>query len=252
MEAANIIYQKEWMGMKGVLISGGSRGIGRACVKLFSESGCRVAFLFEKNDEAANEVACLTGAAPVKCDIANREQVFMAYEAAKKAIGPIDSVVSCAGIAQQALFQDVTGDEWNRMINVNLSGAAYLAQAALNDMISEKNGSIVFVSSIWGEVGASMEAHYSASKAGLIGLMRALSKEVGPSGIRVNAVTPGVIQTDMLNCFDEETMNALADETPLGRIGTPEDVAKAVRFLLSDDASFITGQTLGVNGGFGM
>jgi 3-oxoacyl-[acyl-carrier protein] reductase len=138
------------------------------------------------------------------------------------------------------------------MIGVNLSGAAYLAQAALGDMISEKRGAIVFVSSIWGEVGASMEAHYSASKAGLIGLMRALSKEVGPSGIRVNAVTPGVIKTDMVSCFDEETMRALADETPLGRIGTPEDVAKAIRFLLSDEASFITGQTLGVNGGFGM
>ena len=238
--------------MKNVLVSGGSRGIGRAVVQLLCESGCKVAFLYEKNDEAANEIASRTGAVPVKCDISNREQVIKAYEAAKKAIGRIDSVVSCAGIAQQALFQDVTEGEWNRMIGVNLSGAAYLAQAALGDMISEKRGAIVFVSSIWGEVGASMEAHYSASKAGLIGLMRALSKEVGPSGIRVNAVTPGVIKTDMVSCFDEETMRALADETPLGRIGTPEDVAKAIRFLLSDEASFITGQTLGVNGGFGM
>ena len=161
-------------------------------------------------------------------------------------------MVSCAGIAQQALFQDVTESDWSRMMGVNLSGAAYLAQAALPDMISEKNGAIVFVSSIWGEVGASMEAHYSASKAGLIGLTKALSKEVGLSGIRVNAVTPGVILTDMLNSFDEETMKALSDETPLGRIGTPEDVAKAIGFLLSDDASFITGQVLGVNGGFGM
>lgn len=238
--------------MKNVLISGGSRGIGRACVKLLCESGCRVAFLYEKNDQAANELAACTGAVPVKCDISDREQVFKAYEYAKKAVGHIDSVVSCAGIAQQALFQDVTEGDWNRMIGVNLSGAAYLAQAALPGMISEKQGAIVFVSSIWGEVGASMEAHYSASKAGLIGLMRALSKEVGPSGIRVNAVTPGVIKTDMVSCFDEETMQALADETPLSRIGTPEDVAKAIRFLLSDDASFITGQTLGVNGGFGM
>lgn len=238
--------------MKNVLISGGSRGIGRACVKLLCESGCRVAFLYEKNDQAASELASLTGAAAIKCDISDREQVFKAYEDAKKAVGHIDSVVSCAGIAQQALFQDVTEGDWNRMIGVNLSGAAYLAQAALPGMISEKQGAIVFVSSIWGEVGASMEAHYSASKAGLIGLMRALSKEVGPSGIRVNAVTPGVIKTDMVSCFDEETMQALADETPLGRIGTPEDVAKAIRFLLSDDASFITGQTLGVNGGFGM
>lgn len=238
--------------MKNVLVSGGSRGIGRAVVKLLCESGCKVAFLYEKNEAAANELASCTGAAPIRCDVSNREQVFEAFEKAKKAVGAIDGVVSCAGIAQQALFQEVTGDEWNRMISVNLSGAAYLAQAALPGMISEKKGAIVFVSSIWGEVGASMEAHYSASKAGLIGLMRALSKEVGPSGIRVNAVTPGVIQTDMLSSFDEETMQALADETPLCRIGTPEDVAKAIRFLLSDDASFITGQTLGVNGGFGM
>ncbi len=238
--------------MMNAIVSGGSRGIGAAVVRTLTESGVRVAFLYEKNEDAAREIARSTGAVPVRCDISDRDQVFRAYEEAKKAVGMIDSVVSCAGIAQQALFQDVTGSEWNKMIGVNLSGAAYLAQAALPDMISEKKGSIVFVSSIWGEVGASMEAHYSASKAGLIGLMKALSKEVGPSGIRVNAVTPGVIYTDMLKCFDDETMRCLAEETPLGRIGTPEDVAKAIRFLLSDDASFITGQTLGVNGGFGM
>jgi len=238
--------------MMNAIVSGGSRGIGAAVVRMLTESGVCVAFLYEKNEEAACEIARSTGAVPVRCDISDRDQVFRAYEEAKKAVGMIDSVVSCAGIAQQALFQDVTGSDWNKMIGVNLSGAAYLAQAALPDMISEKKGSIVFVSSIWGEVGASMEAHYSASKAGLIGLMKALSKEVGPSGIRVNAVTPGVIYTDMLKCFDDETMRCLAEETPLGRIGTPEDVAKAIRFLLSDDASFITGQTLGVNGGFGM
>ena len=238
--------------MKNILVSGGSRGIGASCVKILTQSGARVAFLYEKNEAAANEIARITGAFPIKCDISNREQVFAAYEKAKNAIGKIDSVVSCAGIAAQALFQDVTEQDWAKMLNVNLTGAAYLAQAALPEMISEKKGSIVFVSSIWGEVGASMEAAYSASKAGLIGLMKALSKEVGPSQIRVNAVTPGVILTDMLNAFDDETLKDLADETPLGRIGTPEDVAKAIRFLLSDDASFITGQTLGVNGGFGM
>lgn len=238
--------------MKNVLVSGGSRGIGRAVVKILTESGVRVAFLYKKNEAAAGAVAKATGAMPIRCDVSNRDQVFSAYKTAKTSLGAIDGVVSCAGIAQQALFQDVTQAEWTKMIDVNLSGAAYLAQAALPDMISEKRGAIVFVSSIWGEVGASMEAHYSASKAGLIGLMRALSKEVGPSGIRVNAVSPGVIQTDMLGCFDDETLKALAEETPLQRIGTPEDVAKAIRFLLSDDASFITGQTLGVNGGFGM
>ncbi len=238
--------------MKNILISGGSRGIGAATVRILRESGASVAFLYEKNDAAAERMTRETGATAIKCDISSRKQVFEAYQKAKNAIGKIDGVVSCAGIAQQALFQDVSEDDWTRMMGVNLSGAAYLAQAALPDMISDKNGAIVFVSSIWGEVGASMEAHYSASKAGLIGLAKALSKEVGPSGIRVNAVTPGVILTDMLNSFDEETLRALSDETPLGRIGTPRDVAKAIRFLLSDDASFITGQVLGVNGGFGM
>ena len=238
--------------MKSILVSGGSRGIGAATVRHLSNSGARVAFLYEKNDSAAEKIAQATGAVAIKCDISSREQVFAAYQKAKNAIGKIDGVVSCAGIAQQALFQDVTEADWQRMMGVNLSGAAYLAQATLPDMISEKNGAIVFVSSIWGEVGASMEAHYSASKAGLIGLTRALAKEVGPSGIRVNAVAPGVILTDMLSSFDEETLHTLSDETPLGRIGTPEDVAKAISFLLSDDASFITGQVLGVNGGFGM
>lgn len=238
--------------MKKALVSGGSRGIGAAVVRLLSQSGWKVVFLYEKNARAAQAIEKETGAKAIQCDVSCREQVFRAYREAKAAVGNIDCLVSCAGIAQQALFQDVTQEDWNKMLGVNLSGAAYLAQAVLPDMIGEKRGAIVFVSSVWGEVGASMEAHYSASKAGLIGLAKALSKEVGPSGIRVNAVTPGVIQTDMLNSFDDETMNALAEETPLQRIGTPEDVAKAIRFLLSDDAAFITGQTLGVNGGFGM
>lgn len=238
--------------MKNIVISGGSRGIGSACVRLFCSLGWKVCFFYEKNGEAAQKICAETGAHAVQADVSDYESVFSAYREAARILGRIDGVVACAGIAQQKLFQQVTQAEWQRMLNVNLSGAAYLAQAALTDMISEKAGSIVFVTSIWGEVGASMEAHYSASKAGMIGLMRALSKEVGPSGIRVNAVSPGVIQTDMLNCFDEEVMTALKEETPLGRIGTGRDVAEAVRFLLSDEASFITGQVLGVNGGFGM
>lgn len=238
--------------MQNVLISGGSRGIGAACVRLLSKSGANIAFLYEKNAEAAMKLSAETGAHAIRCDVSDRESVFRAFSEAEKKIGPIDSLVSSAGIAQQKLFQDVTADEWLRMINVNLSGAAYLAQAALEGMISRKKGSIVFIASIWGEVGASMEAHYSAAKAGLIGLMRALAKEVGPSGIRVNVVSPGVIMTDMLSCFDGETLDQLKEETPLMRIGTGEDVAQAVKFLLSEEAGFITAQTLGVNGGFGM
>ncbi len=238
--------------MNSVLISGGSRGIGEACVRLLSESGYTVSFLYEKAEKRAKALADETGAYPIRADVAVRESVFRAFDEAEKHMGRVDSVVASAGIAQQLLFQDMTGDDWRRMLDVNLSGSAFLAQAVLPGMISRKRGSIVFITSIWGEVGASMEAHYSASKAGVIGLTRALSKEAGPSGVRVNAVSPGVIMTDMLSCFDAEALAALKEETPLMRIGAPMDVAKAVRFLLSDDASFITGQVLGVNGGFGM
>ena len=238
--------------MKTVLISGGSRGIGAAIVRLMTQSGWRAAFLYEKSEEAAQKLSEETGAYAIRADVSDMKSVENAYKEAKRVLGHIDGAVACAGIAQQKLFQDVTEEDWARMLGVNLSGEAYLARSVLPDMISEKSGSIVFITSIWGEVGASMEAHYSAAKAGVIGLTRALSKEAGPSGIRVNAVSPGVILTDMVSCFDEETMEALKEETPLMRIGMPEDVAKAVRFLLSDDASFITGQVLGVNGGFGM
>ena len=235
--------------MKNVLVSGGSRGIGRAVVKLLCESGCRVAFLYEKNEAAAGELAACTGAVPIKCDVSERGQVFRAYENAKKAIGHIDGVVSCAGIAQQALFQDVTEGDWNRMIGVNLSGAAYLAQAALPDMISEKKGAIVFVSSVWGEVGASMEAHYSASKAGLIGLMRALSKEVGPSGIRVNAIACGAIDTPMNAWMEPEEHEALLEEIPAGRMGTSDEVAQLVTSILQSPP-YLTGQVITLDGGW--
>ena len=164
--------------------------------------------------------------------------------------GSVDVLVNNAGVSSQKLFTDITDEEWRRTIGVNLDGVFYCCREALKSMISRKSGVIINISSMWGEVGASCEVHYSASKAGVIGLTKALAKEVGMSGIRVNSITPGVIMTDMMSDFDENTINELKSETPLNRLGTPEDIARAALFLASDEASFITGQTLGVNGGF--
>lgn len=182
----------------------------------------------------------------VKADVSNPAEV----EAMFDEIGAVDVLVNNAGISSQKLFTDITDDEWRRTIGVNLDGVFYCCRSALPHMISRKSGVIINISSMWGEVGASCEVHYSASKAGIIGLTKALAKEVGPSGVRVNCITPGVVMTDMMSEFDDETVNELKAETPLNRLGTPEDIAAAVLFLASDDASFITGQTLGVNGGF--
>ncbi len=232
--------------MKTALITGGSRGIGAACVRQFAREGYRVFFLYEKSDGAAKALETETAATAIRADVAERAQVFAAFAQA----GPIDALVCCAGIAQLKLFQDITEEEWRRMIDVNLSGAFFAAQAALPSMISRKAGSIVFLSSIWGLTGASCETHYSASKAGLIGLARALAKEVGPSGVRVNCVAPGAIDTDMNRGLSSEDVQTLVDETPLGRLGTPDDAAQAALFLASDAASFITGQVLSPNGGY--
>lgn len=166
------------------------------------------------------------------------------------AIDSVDVLVNNAGISSQKLFTDIKDDEWKKTIGVNLNGVFYCCKNVLPQMINRKSGVIINISSMWGEVGASCEVHYSASKAGVIGLTKALAKEVAPSGVRVNCIAPGVIMTDMMEDFDGETINELKAETPLGRLGTPEDIAAAALFLASDNASFITGQTLGVNGGF--
>ncbi len=241
--------------MKTVLITGASRGIGRACALVFGQAGWSVAVCYEKNREQAEAVARQlreTGAdAECFCaDAADPAQVRACVEAATGRFGHIDGLVCCAGIAQQKLFCDLTDRDWHRMIDVDLGGVFAFDRAVLPQMIGRKSGVIVHISSVWGVYGASCEVHYSAAKAGVIGLTKALAKEVGPSGVRVNCIAPGVIDTDMCACFDESTMAELADSTPLGRIGTPEDVARAARFLCSEEASFITGQVLGVDGGF--
>ncbi len=233
-----------------VLISGGDRGIGAAAARAFYTAGYRVAVLYHTHAEAAAALEKeLPGCTVVQCDVASRASCELAFHAVEQAMGRVDVLVSNAGIAQQKLFTDITPDEWQHMLDVNLTGAFNLCQLALPGMIRRKNGRILTVSSMWGQTGGSCEVHYSAAKAGLIGLTKALAKEEGPSGITVNCVAPGVIDTDMMASFTAEDKAALAEETPVGRLGTADEVAKLLVFLAGEDAGYITGQVFGVNGG---
>lgn len=233
-----------------VLITGGSRGIGRACVERFSSCGCKVAFIYKSNHEAAKDVADKYGATAICADISKAEGAQRAVSEAVSVLGGIDVLVNNAGISQIKLFDSISDDDWKNMIDNNLSSAFYIARSVVPYMISQKSGRIINIGSMWGKVGASCEVHYSASKAALRGMTMALAKEVGPSGITVNAVEPGVIRTDMNSSLDKEAIASLCEDTPLGRIGEPEDVANLVYFLASKEASFITGQIIGVDGGF--
>ena len=234
-----------------VLISGGDRGIGAAAARAFYAAGYRVAVLYHSNAKAAaerkNQLA--RHAPTVQCDVGVPRSCELAFRTAEQALGRVDVLVSNAGIAQQKLFTDITPEEWQRMLDVNLTGAFNLCQLALPGMIRRKAGRILTVSSMWGQTGGSCEVHYSAAKAGLIGLTKALAKEEGPSGITVNCVAPGVIDTDMMASFTAEDKAALAEETPVGRLGTAEEVAKLLLYLAGEDAGYITGQVFGVNGG---
>lgn len=233
-----------------VLISGGDRGIGAAAARAFYRAGYRVAILYHCNAEAADALQKeLPGVTAVQCDVASRASCELAFRAAEQALGWVDVLVSNAGIAQQKLFTDIAPDEWQRMLDVNLTGAFNLCQLALPGMIRRKAGRILTVSSMWGQTGGSCEVHYSAAKAGLIGLTKALAKEEGPSGITVNCVAPGVIETDMMAAFTAEDKAALAEETPVGRLGSADEVAALLVFLAGEDAGYITGQVFGVNGG---
>ena len=238
--------------MKTALVTGGSRGIGAAVCRRLAEDGFRVVVHFnrsrEKAEALARELTEKTGLPhlALPAELAERAQVEELFRVA----GPVDVLGNNAGVAQQKLFTDITEDDWRRMFAVDVDGVFRCCQCALPHMIHEKSGCIINIASIWGEIGASCEVHYSAAKAAVIGLTKALAKELGPSHIRVNCVSPGVIDTEMNAMFDKETMRDLCESTPLGRIGSPEDIAAAVSFLASDAASFITGQTLSVNGLF--
>lgn len=233
-----------------IFITGGSRGIGRACVERFVRDGHKVAFLYKSNTEAADELANATGAFAIQADIASPDDLRAAVAKATDLLGSIDVLVNNAGIAEFKLFTEISDEDWERMLSTNLSGAFFAAREISREMIARKNGSIINVGSMWGKVGASCEVHYSAAKAGLRGLTMALAKELGPSGITVNCVEPGVIDTEMNAMLDDEARAALCDETPLCRLGRADEVASLIAFLASDEAGFITGQCIGIDGGF--
>ena len=235
-----------------VLVTGGSRGIGAECVREFAAEGDTVSFIYNKSDDCAGALARETGATAIKADISDSTALKMAVTAAAIKMGGIDVLVNNAGIAHIGLFTDTSDDDIEKIYGVNLVAAPVAAREAARCMIRAHWGRIINIGSVWGRTGASCEVVYSASKAGLEGLTKALAKELGPSGVTVNCVEPGVINTEMNAELDDETVKTLCDETPLCRIGTTSDVAKAVLWLASESAGFITGQVLGVDGGFGL
>lgn len=231
------------------MITGGSRGIGAECVREFTKNGFNVIFNYCKSEEEAKKLADETGAAAIKADISKTAEIENMIDVIHKNYGRISVLVNNAGIAQQKLFTDITEYDWDRMFDVNIKGMFTTTKLVLPDMIHEKYGKIINFSSMWGITGGSCEVHYSASKAAVIGFTKALAKEVGLSGINVNCIAPGVIDTEMNGHLDNETKAELCEETPLGRMGTASEVAKLTYFLSTDDSSFITGQVISPNGG---
>ncbi len=240
---------------KTVLVTGGAKGIGADVCRKLALKGYSVAIHYNTSKKEAFELkddilSLGVDAEVFKADITNSSEVKRMFNAIDARFGELFGLVNNAGISEQALFTDITDEMWENMLSTNLSGAFYCSREAVRRMLKNKDGKIVNIASMWGEVGASMEVHYSASKAGLIGLTKALAKELGPSGINVNCVSPGVVNTDMMKEFSPADVAVLKDETPLNRIGEPIDVANAVAFLISRSSDFITGQVLAVNGGF--
>ncbi len=240
--------------MKVALVTGGSRGIGASASIELAKLGYAVAVNYKSNREAAEsvckEIRSLNGVAEVfQADISDSRALDRMFSEIHSGLGEISVLVNNAGIAYIGLLQDMSDDEIKNLSNVNLMGAMLCTKRAVPDMIRRHDGVIINIASMWGEVGASCEVVYSACKAGIIGFTKALAKELGPSGVRVNCVSPGVIDTDMNSELTDETISELCEETPLLRIGTPSDVGKTIAFLANDEASFITGQVISVNGG---
>lgn len=241
--------------MKTAIITGGATGIGKAITSVLASNGYNVVVCYNKSESKATSL-CETinslgyTSLPFQCDVTDSKNVKLLFQFTSDNFGSVDLLVCNAGIAQQKLFTNITDGDWDDMINTNLTGCFNCCREASRYMVKNHSGCIINISSMWGLTGASCEVHYSASKAGVIGLTKALAKELGPSGIRVNCIAPGVIKTDMLSSFSEDDLKTLAGETPLCRLGEPQDIAEAVLFLASEKASFITGQTLSVDGGF--
>ena len=226
------------------VITGGSRGIGAAAVELFAARGDRVYFLYEKDHEAAKAVAEKTGAVAICCDVADGNAVRAAFSR----IGDVDILVNNAGICYYGLMSQMSDAQWDRIFDVNVKGIYHCVNAAMPGFLKKQRGCVINVSSMWGRVGASCEAAYSATKGAVIALTKALAKELGPSGIRVNAVAPGVILTDMCANVDPEILAEMAQDAPVGRNGSPMDVARAMEYLAN--AEFVTGHILNVDGGY--
>ena len=237
---------------KRALVTGGSGGIGGGAVRQLAAQGIETVFLYHRGREAAAALTAETGMKGIRLDISDGSRVAQALSEEINACGGFDILVNAAGIAGFSLFQEIGDDAWQRMLAVNLSGAFYCCKAVLPYMIRQKWGRIVNISSMWGITGSACEVHYSAAKAGLIGLTKALAAEEAPSGITVNCIAPGVIDTAMNRPLGEETLRELAAQTPAGRLGTPEEVASLVGYLCSEEAGFITGQVICQSGGFVM
>lgn len=238
--------------MKNVLVTGGSRGIGRKIVYKFAEAGYNVILNYNKSEVSALEISKeFKNVKIFRADVSNRKEVHEMFEFARdKFKGDIDILINNAGVSCNGLFQDISIDEWNNLMAVNLNGVFNCTQEALPSMISKKSGKIINISSIWGMVGASNEVAYSASKAAIIGLTKALAKEVGPSNIIVNCIAPGIVMTDMVAEYSLEEFEQIRQQIPLGKIGATDDIANLALFLASDDANYITGQVISPNGGW--
>lgn len=240
---------------KTVLVTGSSRGIGRAIAILFAKNNYNVVINYNKSEKEANELynSLIEKGLSVrifKADVSKRHEVNAMVNFCIGEFGKIDVLINNAGISRDKLFTDITDEDWDEMMSVNLNSVFYTTQKSLQYMIPEHSGKIINISSIWGMVGGSYEVHYSTSKAAIIGMTKSLAKELGPSNIQVNCIAPGVIQTDMLNNVDDEILNILKEDTPLMKLGTPEDIAHCALFLADDKSNFITGQVISPNGGF--